>query len=283
MMIGGGLAYGIASIGMYQSWYKDSERSNLHLFNDWNEWNNLDKYGHSTTAYWYTSLAYKGGIWCGIPERKSLWLGGATSFLLQSTVEIMDGFSRDWGFSLADLGFNLLGITTFISQEYLWSEQRIQLKYSTHLKNYSTNPIEAENAEQFTSLDERTKALYGERSYTRLLKDYNGQTYWLTVNVHSFLKRENRWPKWLNIALGTGAEHMYGGFHNDWTEDGIEYSAPYERYSQFYLAPDIDLTRIPTKSPFLRTLLYVLNIFKIPGPAIEYNSKHQFKIHLIYF
>jgi hypothetical protein len=37
-------------------------------------------------------------------------------------------------------------------------------------------------------------------------KDYNGQTYWLSVNLHSFIKA----PKWLNLAIG------YGGRNVNW-------------------------------------------------------------------
>jgi hypothetical protein len=38
----------------------------------------------------------------------------------------------------------------------------------------------------------------------QMLKDYNGQTYWLSVNLHSFYKG-SKIPKWLNLAIGYGA------------------------------------------------------------------------------
>jgi hypothetical protein len=41
----------------------------------------------------------------------------------------------------------------------------------------------------------------------QMLKDYNGQTYWLSVNLHSFYKN----PKWLNLAIGYGANGMLTG------------------------------------------------------------------------
>ena len=54
-------------------------------------------------------------------------------------------------------------------------------------------------------------------------------------------------------------------------------------YRQFYLAPDIDLTRIPTKSRFLRTVLYTLNCVKLPAPTIELNGKGKLKGYALYF
>jgi len=56
----------------------------------------------------------------------------------------------------------------------------------------------------------------------------------------------------------------------------------YDRYGQFIIAPDIDLTKLKVKSHFLKTLLRGLNIFKIPTPALEINTKGEFVFHIIY-
>ena len=79
---------------------------------------------------------------------------------------------------------------------------------------------------------------------------------------------------------------MYGGFSNSWELDGIQYSADpinYPRYRQFYLSPDIDLTRIPIKNRFLRMLVNIVNMIKIPAPAIEFNTNGGIKFHPLYF
>jgi hypothetical protein len=47
-------------------------------------------------------------------------------------------------------------------------------------------------------------------SLEQMLKDYNGQTYWLSVNLHSFYKG-SKIPKWLNLAIGYGANGMLTG------------------------------------------------------------------------
>ena len=51
---------------------------------------------------------------------------------LQSTVEVMDGFSAEWGFSWSDMAANAIGMGTFVAQEAIWDEQRIILKISTN-------------------------------------------------------------------------------------------------------------------------------------------------------
>ena len=32
-------------------------------------------------------------------------------------------------------------------------------------------------------------------------------------------KKNNRFPEWLNLALGVGAGNIYGGFRNEWTNE----------------------------------------------------------------
>jgi hypothetical protein len=119
----------------------------------------------------------------------------------------------------------------------------------------------------------------------KFLKDYNAQTIWASINPASFMKPETKWPKWLNIAFGYGANNMYGGFENSWINDNgdIYVLEDHDRYQQYYLAPDIDLTRIPVKSKPLKALLFVLNIFKIPSPALEVDSRSNLKFHWIFF
>jgi len=100
-----------------------------------------------------------------------------------------------------------------------------------------------------------------------LIKDYNGQTYWASVNIYSFLKKDSKFPKWLNVAVGYGAEGMIGSYSNP------QDLPHYDRYRQYYLSLDIDFTRIPTKSKFLRTILNGLSFIKFPMPAIELSQK----------
>ena len=116
-----------------------------------------------------------------------------------------------------------------------------------------------------------------------MLKDYNGQTIWLSFNVKSlFLNNESNFPSWINIALGYSAEGMTGGFYNATSYKGKQIPE-FTRTRQFVLSPDIDLTRIPTKNKFLKTTLKVLSFIKIPMPAVMLDSNGSLTWHWLYF
>jgi len=277
-----GVTYTSFSIGLYHAWYKNFEQAPFQLFNDWKEWEHMDKAGHTHSAYFQGVLTYKGARWTGLSKKNSILTGIIAGSLFQTTIEVMDGFSSKWGFSIPDIGANLAGTGIFAAQQYFWDEQRISIKVSSMPKAYPDVTIYSTDGNQTNSLTARTNALYGQNYFERFLKDYNAQTYWMSVNVKSFLHRHHCWPAWLNVGLGYGAENMYGGFDNSWTSEEASYvlsSDLYPRYRQFYLGLDLDLTKIKTKSPFLKSIFSVINIFRIPLPALEYNTQGKFVFH----
>jgi hypothetical protein len=180
-----------------------------------------------------------------------------------TTVEIFDGFSSEWGFSWGDMLANTTGTTLYISQELLWKEQRIVPKFSFHTTQYAGM---------------RPNVL-GSSLSQQILKDYNGQTYWLSTNLRSFCK-ESKIPKWLNLAIGYGADGMITGRSE--TNDGF-WSPEIQRTRQFYLSLDADLTKIETKSHFLKTFFSIFNSIKIPAPTFEINGLGNSKFHYLYF
>lgn len=246
----------------------------------------MDKTGHLYTAYFESLWSYKIARWTGMREESSIWTGAALGFVFQTTVEVLDGYSSEWGFSLSDAGCNMLGIAAFVAQQKAWGEQRITFKVSSTPITYPDLGVIATDGNGTTTLESRTDDLFGSHYAERFLKDYNAQTTWLSVNVAAFMNPETRWPKWLNVAVGYGAENMYGGFSNSWTDDdGAEYvlsDDAFPRYSQYYLSPDIDFTKIPSRSPFVRTLLGMLNVFKMPGPVLEYNRVDGLDVRLMW-
>ena len=233
----------------------------------------MDKAGHVYTAYFESVWSTRAFQWTGMENKKAVLIGGATGFALQSTLEVLDGFSAKWGASAGDIIANAAGSAICISQELLWNEQRIQIKFSAHPVKYPDDLIT------------RTHDLFGYSIAERSLKDYNGQTYWLSVNPSSFIHNEqSRFPKWLNISVGYGVSGMFGGVENIWEENGeqvIRTDIP--RVRQFYLSPDIDFTRIKTKSALLKTVFSVANIIKIPAPALQVDSKGEWKVWGVYF
>jgi len=279
----GAAIYTGAVIGLSQVWYAESPQSGFHFFNDAGEWEHLDKTGHLYSTYFESKWSFQGARWIGIPHRKAAWLGAGLGMFYQLTIEIMDGFSEEWGFSTYDIGFNTLGALTFLGQELAWQEQRITLKYSAIPKSYPDYQVTSVDGTTTMPLSIRAEEIYGKSYAARLIKDYNIQTHWASANIASFIPNDtHRFPKWLNVAVGYGAENMYGGFENQWTYEGKDYVLDanlYPRHRQFFISPDIDFTKIETDRPFLKTLFFFLNMVKVPAPAVEFNSLGKTKWH----
>lgn len=281
----GAVAYTGTLLTLNNLWYTKYPRTSFHLFDDSREWQQMDKAGHMFTAYFEADWSYHIARWTGMSEKASIWTGALVATGLQATIETLDGFSSEWGFSISDFGSNLAGGILWASQQAGWKEQRIRMKVSSTFRDYPDYFLTGINGGS-TSLDERAADLFGENILQSFLKDYNAQTIWLSVNLHSFMKEESRFPKWLNVAVGYGAENMYGGFKNEWEKNGERYvlsTALFPRYRQFYISPDVDLSKIKTKSKFLNTVLCMANIFKIPAPALEMNGKGGVKVKWLYY
>lgn len=274
--IGQGVIWFGSMIGLNQAWYAHYPRSRFQLYNDSKEWQQVDKTGHAWSAYWGAQFSSSLFRWSGISQKKAAIYGAGMGIAYESVIEILDGFSKEWGFSVGDMAANTAGSLLFATQEYAWQEQRIQYKFSsTFFKKYPTS-----------SEQNRANNLYGTSFFEHVLKDYNHQTYWLSVNAWSFAK-ESKLPKWLNIAVGYGANGMYGGYENFGLDKVTNqtYDLSYiKRTRQFYLAPDIDLGKIEFRGRKFK-LLKALNVLKIkfPMPAIEFNTNGKFIFHPIYF
>ncbi|WP_298903967.1 DUF2279 domain-containing protein [uncultured Psychroserpens sp.] len=249
-------------IGLDQLWYADFPRSKFKTINDTDEWLQMDKLGHVFSSYQLGRLGANALRWSGVSKKDQLIYGATLGFGFLTAVEIFDGYSEEWGFSWSDMVANGLGTGLYVGQELLWDEQRITMKYSFHQTQYAS---------------QRPDKL-GEGFLEELLKDYNGQTYWLSANVHSFFK-DSKIPKWINLAVGYSAEGMLTGKEENVNNIFITQN----RQRQFFLSLDVDLSRIRTNSRVLRTVFDVLNVIKVPFPAIEFNGKNGIKLHYIYF
>ena len=250
----------ITLLGLNQLWYADFERSKFHTINDNSAWLQMDKLGHVFTSYQLGKYGSHLLNWSGVSERDQLFYGATLGFSFLTAVEVLDGYSKEWGFSWGDILANGSGTGLYIGQELLWKEQRIALKYSFHQTKYAK---------------QRPDKL-GETYLEQTLKDYNGQTYWLSANLHSFFK-ESKIPKWLNVAVGYGAEGMLTG-----TKDvDNQVLTSNERYRQYFLSFDLNLSKVSTNSKLLRSILDVFNMIKIPFPTLEFNKKGTV-FHLFY-
>jgi hypothetical protein len=258
---GTGAVYAASMTGLYSLWYKDYPQSGFHFFNDNAEWLQMDKLGHLGSAYYLTNWSTGLFKWSGLNHKKAAWAGGASSMLFLTTVEVFDGFSSQWGFSSGDMVANAAGAGLSVYQELRWQEQRIKIKFSFSESKYAKY---------------RPDQL-GTSYVEHLFKDYNGQTYWLSGNIHSFLKPDSKFPKWLNVAVGYGVDGLTGARAN------VAGTESFERHRQFYIAPDIDLTRIPVKGKFLKTVFETIGFIKFPAPALELRDDGSIKGYWLFF
>jgi hypothetical protein len=257
LAISGTVAYGATLAGLSHLWYSDTKSQSFRFFNDNTEWKQVDKIGHFFTSFYFSYGTSRSLQWCELPKKKSDLVGSLVGFGIMLPIEILDGFSDAYGASTGDLLANAAGSAFYLGQSALWNEVRIYPKFSFHRTGYAA----------------LRSNLLGNDLTSEILKDYNGQTFWFSVDMDKFIK----FPPWLNIAVGYGAEGMI--YARDYQNTGAGYPAPFRQY---YLSIDFDLTAIKSKSKVVNTLLFVANMIKIPAPTLEF-SKEGVKFKSLYF
>ncbi len=254
----GGIGYGAGLFILSQAWYAENGFDRFKFFNDNAEWLQVDKVGHVYSTYHFSRINYDLLSRTDLTDSKALVWSSILSTALFLPVEILDGFSPDYGFSYGDMIANAAGSSLFYFQQKAWGEQRIKLKYS-----FRTTPF----------ADIRPNIL-GKSLPEQMLKDYNGQSYWLSFDLHSFAKTSNI-PKWLNLGVGYGAEGMVI------SRNSANEQAGYSNYRQLYVGIDFDLSYIKTSSRFLKTVLFLADMIRLPAPTLEL-SQGKLKGHLLY-
>jgi uncharacterized protein YfiM (DUF2279 family) len=256
VILTGGVLYTGAVIGLNSIWYSQYDKQSFQFFNDWPEWKQMDKLGHLYSSFQLSSISSRALQWSGVSKKKSDIAGSITSFAIMSSIEILDGFSAGYGASASDLAANAVGSGFYLGQNLLWNEVRIYPKYSFHRTDFAP----------------QRPGTLGNGIIEEMIKDYNGQTIWLSMDIDKFLK----FPKWLNLAVGYGAENMIYANDAQNIEQGLY------PYRQVYLSLDFDLTAIKSRSKMVNTLIYFANMIKLPAPAIEF-SQGKPKAYLFYY
>lgn len=256
--------YAATMVGLNQLWYKEYPREKFHFFNDNKEWLQMDKIGHTFSAYYLGLVGMEALKWSGVDKTKSTWIGGALGLMFLTSIEVFDGFSQGWGFSNGDMIANLSGYALAAGQQQLFNKQIIMLKFSAQASPYA----------------QARPNVLGNGFAQRFMKDYNGQTYWLSVAISDILPVGNKFPPWLAVAFGYGAKGMYGGFDNIWESNGAHYDfSSVKREREFYAALDINLWRIKTKNKTLERILKTVGFLKVPLPCYEFNSKRFYPFY----
>lgn len=259
--IASGVVYGISLYGLNQTWYQEFPRSEFHFFNDNSEWKQLDKVGHFYSAFHISQGSIHLFQHAGMKKKKAHLWGGLMGFLILTPIEVLDGFSDEYGASWGDLAANALGSGVAMTQYMLWDEARLKPKFSFTPTSYA---------------DQRPNVL-GNGLHEEFIKDYNGQTYWLSADIYAFLKPESRFPKWLNLTFGYGAENMI--FANSAQNEKVGLDS----YRQYYFGIDFDLSYLKGDNKLVNTLLYMVDLVHLPAPTLEFNRVDGVKFHFLKF
>jgi hypothetical protein len=259
-IIASGVTIGAVYIGsivsLQQVWYKESFQKDFHLFNDGKNWLQMDKAGHTYTSYYLTSMLSGNLRWTGIQTQRANLIGASIGFSYLTSLEILDGFSKDWGFSWWDMAANLTGSALFVSQDRAFSKQIFIPKFSFHTTKYASIRPE----------------ILGSNFPEQLLKDYNGQTYWLSFSPGNLGLKS--FPKWLCLSFGYSADEKLVG--------NSEVFEGYNSRREYLFSMDINLNELKVKNDFWKKVLKQVNTIKIPFPAV-YLKDSKIGLAPIYF
>lgn len=260
-------AYLISLIWLSSVWY--NTYTGFHFFDDLFEWEYMDKLGHFFASFHLGLFFYKV---FGDPENlnpsfRKKWLC-FSGFVLLLPIEILDGFSLNYGASPADLLANGLG--------GLFCYCHIAYKVlSDTLPKFSFHP---------SGLSFMRPELLGSNIFQEVVKDYNGQTYWLSLDVNKIFNTKVL-PNWLMLTIGYGAEGLLGGHDNVWeTKQGEtkDYSTVI-RANRLFISVDINANYLREKNKLMNYLFAPFVLLKLPAPALEINFERGIVFHPIYF
>lgn len=257
---GAGALYTVSLVGLDRLWYKNSPQTKFHFFNDNKEWNQLDKCGHFYSSFYLSTIGIDLLKWAGLPQKKAILIDYILGVALLTPIEILDGYSSAYGASWGDEVADAAGDVFVLGQYLLWKELVLYPKFSFHLTHYA----------------HLRPNVLGSTVVERMIKDYNGQTYWLSIPIKRWFMKNSKFPEWLSVAFGYSAKGMV------YADPVINAQNGYSSYRQFFISPDINFRKLKVKSKAVKTFFYLIDLIHIPLPALEYNKK-GIKLHPLYF
>ncbi|HYG51800.1 MAG TPA: DUF2279 domain-containing protein [Flavobacteriales bacterium] len=256
--------YGASLYGLSTIWYANYNQTSFHFFNDMDEWAGMDKLGHFVTSWQVSNFSYKLFAWAHMRNDRAALVGSSVAALYQSTLEFFDGFSDGWGFSWGDVGANFLGCT-FAYFRNTGRLKNVQYKYSFHATTYP----------------QYRQELLGKTVPEQMLKDYNGQTYWISLNAPAKWFTEGH--NWLCFSFGYSIDGFTGADKNQFDEKYALNPPSFERVGELFFSFDIDFEKMDIQNKFLRTVLKVFNVVKLPFPAIGFATNGRLLLKPFYF
>ncbi|MES2389929.1 MAG: DUF2279 domain-containing protein [Bacteroidota bacterium] len=259
---------GVVTLGMLimnKMWYATDTARTWHWFNDNAEWLQMDKAGHFFTVFTTSRIVMHALKNLGLTPLRAAAFASMASFLSMSPVEYFDGFEPAYGASKGDIIANASGALALFLQIRIWGRVVIAPKFSFWQSGFA--PLRPE--------------VLGNSFAREMLKDYNGQTYWLNIPLNRLMPPAARlFPEWLNLSVGQSAENMVYGREFQNLAHG------FHPYRQILLSVNIGLTKTPLwkkhghRLPF-RAVAYWFEVVQMPFPALEV-GQNGLRLHWLY-
>ena len=246
------IAYGAAYWLVFEKGWWDDEKSHFHFENDFDYAMNLDKFGHFAAGVILGESFYEGYRWAGASEFQSYLFAGLSAMMTHVAIDVKDGYSPEWGFSIFDVLSGTLGGFLPMAERYIPVFKYVDLKWS-----YWIN----------------TKAYYRQSETGVFTDDYCNQTFWASFKPYRLLPNAAReyYPSWLAIAAGLSIDEK------------VFTHEPHPR-REVYIALDYDLEAFRPQSRMARQVIKFLNYFKLPAPAVQvYPEFNWFLLYPIKF
>lgn len=253
-----GTSYALLLVALFQIWYSQNHNVAFHWFDDSQEWLFLDKFGHAYIAFTECRLLVNLFNWCGLKGSKNLVLSALIAFCMQSSYEVFDGLAADYGASIYDLMANAVGAMMVVVQYHFFKKIWVNYQFNFSLTDYA----------------QLRPNMLGNSFWSRYFKDYNGQTYWFSINLRQLTKLKI-FPTWFMLSIGYGGDGLLGGHDNIWEDKqhNLHDMSHIVRSRRFYLSFDVDFTQAKTSISWLNHLLYVSSYLKIPLPGLELHTE----------
>lgn len=246
------IAYGAAYWLVFEKGWWDDERSHFHFENDFDYALNLDKFGHFAAGVMLGECFYEGYRWAGTSEFQAYLFAGLSAMMTHVAIDVKDGYSPEWGFSIFDVLSGTLGGFLPMAERYIPVFKYVDLKWS-----YWIN----------------TKAYYDQSETGIFTDDYVNQTFWASFKPYRLLPNAARqyYPSWLAVAAGLSIDEK------------VFTKEPHPR-REVYIALDYDLEAFRPQSRMARQVIKFLNYFKLPAPAVQvYPEFNWFLLYPIKF
>jgi hypothetical protein len=188
MMFGSVMAFS------YRAWWQDNpkEERDFHfgttgMTTDGHM--DLDKVGHVWSCYVYYKWIREFYRYFDIPRKTALYASSALSLAIGLSIELGDGVTDRYGFDYQDLLCDLTGLAFSTGVSDFGLDRWVDFKLS-----FTTGILGDKTVGEFVNTPH---------------VNYNTMIYWLAFKPAGIPlgKIRNRWPGWLNIAVGYGTRN----------------------------------------------------------------------------